>query len=175
MGRLRVIAIVFMACLLAFYGFVMVSKKQGSKPQEKDRFAVRTEQINGQNQVFLDDKISKKSLQLSFFGVNSGPKLEKNRVVWQRQIENSSAILYFDGTGVRKINGNYAATHPFIKDNQIIYAQQVKDNLWQTVLYNIETGQSKVIAEGTASKAGWPRFEGDTIKTTLEGSAKYYY
>ncbi len=93
------------------------------------------------------------------------------------QIKYRSIVYYFDGVNVRKIDSVYPAIRPFVSQAKILYTQQTDtiNDLWQTVLYDVESSKTEIITEGPADKAAWPRFENGQIKTDNAGSAIYYY
>ena len=145
-------------------------------PRSSGKYVVWQNESQGQSQIILHDLESRTNLQLSLLGNNTVPYIDGTAIAWQGQLGGKNVIFYFDGVHVTKISGTYPAIRPFVSRNQVLYAQQISatKDIWQTVLYDGDARQAKVVIEGSANEASWPRFEGDQIKTGNAGSASYY-
>lgn len=113
--------------------------------------------------VVLYDVLSRVKTQLTASGTSMRPKLDTNRVVWEDWNGSQAQIYYYDGLIATQLSKDYPSVRPDIRGNQIIYAQELAPNNWQTILYDTNTKQSTVVVAGTQAQAGWPRFEGDKI------------
>jgi hypothetical protein len=155
--------------------FVTHDDKNHLGPTASGKYITWLDETNGQYQVILYNLQTKAKLALSVIGNNTSPSIDQAHVAWQTVVNDQAVIMYFNGVNVRQISGAQAAIRPFVRNNQVLYAQQgTLQGIWQTVLYDDATKKSKVVVSGTAAQAAWPRFEGDSIKTSLRNSAKYY-
>ena len=157
--------------------FVTHDDKNHLSPNASGTYIVWLDETNGQYQVVLYDLKTKQQLPLSILGNNTNASIDHDRVAWENNTNNVASIYYFDGSRVRLISGTQAAIRPFVYGDQVLFAQQAssRKGVWQTLLYDGITKQSKVVAEGSAAQAAWPRFEDGQIKTSIQNSAKYYY
>lgn len=148
------------------YDNVKVYVTSGSKnhysPFHNGEYLTWVEPVNGSPQVVLYNLIHKTRLQLTFSGSNSNAKVDDGKVVWERTYDDDTAIYYFD-KDVKRISEAYPSLYPVIKGDQVLYAQNLGDNKWRSMLYSTSSGQTTILARGDFNVAR-PYFEGDQIR-----------
>jgi hypothetical protein len=123
--------------------------------------------VDSQSQIFLYDVLSDSLLQLSSTGSNEGLYVYDNTVVWQSWDGQYWQIYYYDGTQVQQITSDQASSvRASIDGHQIIYAEQVGTDDWKAQSYDISTGQTSTISEGSTAATAYPHFNDDGSVST---------
>lgn len=127
----------------------------------------------GDNQrlVYLYDALSRITTQISFYGNASLLDIDSNRIVWQENVTGEPQVFYYDGHTVQQLGDRLPSLRPRIRGNSIVFAQYLAPDTYQSVLYDIDGGKTKVVSKGSASLAGWPQFKGEEITT----NGPYHY
>lgn len=146
--------------------YVSSGEQNHTNPSIGDEYITWLEPINGSSQVILYNLLDKTRTQLSFSGSNGFPRTSKGRVVWQRIIDEKPQIYLYDGVIVKQLTKDYSSTKADIKDDTVIFTQELAEGKWKTVSYNVVNEQQTTIAEGDIS-ISYPHFVGDQIKVHL--------
>ncbi len=152
--------------------FVTKDRRNHMKPVTSGRYVSWSEVINGFPQIVLYDFLDKTRIQITQTGTNLDPDIWGDKIVWEGTSGGLQQVFYFDGTEVAQISHDYMSVRPKIKDNNIIYAQYIPDEVdqWRVISHIIDGSRGvnpdQVIVQG-GEEIAWPRFDGENIKTTL--------
>jgi Tol biopolymer transport system component len=118
--------------------------------------------INGAGQIFFYDVITGSLTQLTSTGSNIAPAVNSGHAVWQTWDGHRWQVAYYDGFGVSQItSGNHSSIRPSLRGQQIIYAEQLDNDSWQAMAYDVASGTSSVIASGDTASTAYPHFNSD--------------
>lgn len=126
---------------------------------------VTTQYGDNQRLVYLYDVINRTTTQITTYGNASQLDISGNHIVWQDSSSGRPEVFYYDGKSVRQIGEGLPSMRPRIQGKNIVYAQALGEDQYQSVIYHAETGESTVIAKGTANSVGWPQFLDEEITT----------
>lgn len=138
-------------------------------PVASDEFVAWVETIDGAGQIFLHNVLTETTTQITNEGTNLSPAIYLDQIVWQKWVDESWQIYYYDGLAVRRLsNSDGSAIRAKIEEGRAVYAEQLaQSGQWRVVLHDLQAGEAEVIETGNEAIA-WPRFEDDgTIKTEL--------
>ena len=144
--------------------FLTEGNTNHSRPISSREYVTWLETIEGTNQLFLYNVITKSKLQLTGYSVNQNQVMDGNRVAWETWVNDRWQIMYYDGFTVRQLSSGDTAVRAAINGNKIVYAQQKTISVWDILLYDVSTNQTEII-KTTDEQNAWPRFDGDEIKT----------
>lgn len=136
-----------------------------TSPYQNGHYITWTEAINGAPQVVRYNLADKTRLQLTFSGSNVNSRVDNGKVVWQRAQKDGYQIYIYDNN-IRQISEGYSSLYPEISDDRAVYAQQISNTLWRSVLYSIKTEELHVLAEGDSTIAR-PHFRDNEIKVRM--------
>ncbi|HVX24686.1 MAG TPA: hypothetical protein VG992_05105 [Candidatus Saccharimonadales bacterium] len=118
--------------------------------------------INGAGQIFLYNVVDESLTQLTFTGTHDAPAIYQGKAVWQTWDGQNWQIDYYDGNQVRQITSDpHSSIRPSLDGQQIIYAEQLGDNSWQAMSYDLASGQATVLAVGDTANTAYPHFTSD--------------
>lgn len=116
--------------------------------------------------VYVYDFLTNQKLQLTFTGSHQNPQIQGNIVVWERWIDESWQVEYYDGSKVTPVSKQYSSSRSRLSGDKIAYAQQLPNNQWRVNVYTISSGETTQEYQGPG-KAAYPKFVDGELRLPL--------
>jgi len=146
--------------------FITEGSQNSTLPVSNGEFMAFRKSIGGVNQIFLYHIPSGETIQLTYAGNNTNPKLSQGKVVWEGWIEDGWQVFLFDGKAVRQLTVGDVSVNPDIQGDEIVYARKNNRGEWRAVRYALREDRAQIVKEGLVAKN--PRFRDGKIIFELE-------
>ena len=148
--------------------FITTDAYNHSSPKANKQYITWQGELNGGGQIFLYNVLTGVRTQLTATGVNEGPSLYLNRVVWRRWMGSYYNIFYYNGTTIANITNNTnSSISPTITNNQIAYVTRVSATRWSVFGYNTSTLNTTTLLSNTTYLNSFPRYINGILRTQL--------
>jgi len=137
-------------------------------PAASGEYVVWEGLADNHGQIYLYDVLTDALIRIVSPGTSENPSLFQDSVVWEEWLNDSWQIFYYNGFTIQQVSvDNVPSVRPSINAHQVIYAEQFP-TYWQTISYDIASGQRTVIMQGDESSTAYPHFAPDgTIRTGI--------
>lgn len=122
-------------------------------PHSSGEYIVWAGDINGAGQIYLYHIPTERLVQITSSSTNLKPNVSKNgQVVWERWIDESWQVFFFDGVKVSQLTSGDLSINPDIDDDFISYGRRDISGTWRSVVYSISKREAIEVAIGISSK-----------------------
>lgn len=146
--------------------FITDEPQNSRQPAASNEYVVWVQDVDGNSQIMLHNVLTKATLIISGDSTNQNPVIDGDRIAWEKWVNESWQIFYYDGTAIRQLSQNHVSVRPVIEGEEVAYAQKLsQDNTsWRVVRHNLTSNTQEVVLTDDESNA-WPHFIDGVLET----------